>query len=237
MTGPPAIGVVGWSFLLFAGLLLPAAALAFAASEARQSRIESDVATDAVTESRVTLYAQVLGTHALLFLVAVLAARGENVAIARSIDVGGGDIALSALALIGVIALGELSWRTQSPHARAQLWVRKILPRTPSERRLWVAVSAGAAIAEEVAYRGVFVTFAAGATGNTAVAIVVSAVVFAVVHAPQGLAGMGYVFVIALLHHALVLLTGTLLLAMTVHFTYDVVAGLWLAKRHGLVRA
>jgi membrane protease YdiL (CAAX protease family) len=65
-------------------------------------------------------------------------------------------------------------------------------------------------------------------------AIAVSAVAFAVVHAPQGVAGMGYVLVIALLQHALVLFTSTLWLAIAVHFVYDVLAGLWLAKRHRL---
>jgi hypothetical protein len=67
--------------------------------------------------------------------------------------------------------------------------------------------------------------------------VIASAVAFAAVHAPQGFAGIGYVLVIALLHQALVLATGTLFLAIVVHFTYDVLAGLWLAKRHGLTAA
>jgi membrane protease YdiL (CAAX protease family) len=71
-------------------------------------------------------------------------------------------------------------------------------------------------------------------TGSLPVAVIASAVAFAVVHAPQGLAGVGYVLVIALLHQALVLVTGTLLLVVVVHFAYDVLAGLWLAPRHGL---
>jgi membrane protease YdiL (CAAX protease family) len=127
-----------------------------------------------------------------------------------------------------------VSWRSRSAEEREQLWVRQILPRTRVERRVWVLVSAGAAIAEEVAYRGAFVAFAAGVTGSLPLAIVASAVAFAVVHAPQGMSGMGYVLVIALLHHALVLFTGTLWLAIAVHFAYDVLAGLWLARRHGL---
>jgi membrane protease YdiL (CAAX protease family) len=74
----------------------------------------------------------------------------------------------------------------------------------------------------------------AAATGSLAAAVIVSAIAFAAVHAPQGLAGVVYVFAIALLHQALVLFTGTLLLAIAVHFAYDVLAGLWLARRHGL---
>jgi uncharacterized protein len=109
------------------------------------------------------------------------------------------------------------------------------VPHTRAERRMWILVSAGASVAEEVAYRGVFIAFAAAVTGSIPVAVVASGAAFAAVHAPQGLAGIGYVFVIALLHQALVLATGTLLLAIVVHFAYDVLAGLWLARRHGLV--
>jgi membrane protease YdiL (CAAX protease family) len=72
------------------------------------------------------------------------------------------------------------------------------------------------------------------ATGSLSIAVLASAIAFAAVHAPQGLAGIGYVFVIALLHQTLVLVTGTLVLAIIVHFAYDVLAGLWLARRHGL---
>jgi membrane protease YdiL (CAAX protease family) len=133
-----------------------------------------------------------------------------------------------------VLALGEMSWRSRSPAERERLGVRQILPRTVAERRAWVVVSAGAALAEEVAYRGAFVAFAAAATGSLPLAIAASAAAFAAVHAPQGLSGVGYVLVIAVLHHALVLFTGTLWLAIAVHFTYDVLAGLWLAPRHGL---
>jgi hypothetical protein len=94
-----------------------------------------------------------------------------------------------------------------------------------------------AKVAEEIAYRGVLVALAAAVTGSLPAAVIASALAFAAVHAPQGFAGVGYVFVIALLHQALVFISGTLLLAIVVHFMYDVLAGLWLARKHGLTSA
>ena len=233
MTEPASVGAVGWLFLLFAGVLLPLAALSFAASERRRAAGSSD-AGDGAGIPRTALYAQALVTHAVLLGASVGAARVAGVSLfgRRSVDVA--DVGAALLTLTAVVAIGEWSWRSRSPAERERLWVRQILPRTTGERRAWVALSAGAALAEEVAYRGAFVSFALAATGSLPLAIGASAVTFAAVHAPQGLSGVGYVLVIALLHNALALFTGGLLLPIAVHFVYDVLAGLWLAKRHGV---
>jgi membrane protease YdiL (CAAX protease family) len=228
--GAPAIGLAGWAFLVFAGIALPFAAGAFALGERRRR----DAAAEAYGPSRVQLYAQALITHAVLLGTAVAAARLESVTLFPSASIAGRDVVAAIGTLVAVLAIGELSWRSRSPAERERLWVRRIVPRTRAERRMWLLVSAGAAVAEEVAYRGVFVAFAAAVTGSLSVAVIASAIAFAAVHAPQGLAGVGYVLVIALLHQALVLATGTLLLAIVVHFAYDVLAGLWLAPRYGL---
>lgn len=237
MSSPGTFGSAGVAFLVFAGVLLPVAASASALGERRRDAMRSadESAADARGPSRMPLYAQALFTHLLLFLAAVAAARAESVALFASEDLGWRAVVAAVATFAAVVAVGELSWRSRSPEERGRLWVRRILPRTRGERRAWVVVSAGAAIAEEVAYRGAFVAFAAAATGSLTVAVVAAAVAFAAVHAPQGFAGVGYVFVIALLQHALVWFTGTLLLAIVVHFAYDVLAGLWLARRHGLV--
>lgn len=230
MNAPPALGSAGWAFLALAALLLPLAVGLFAVAERRRRDAAADVPTP-----RIHLYVQTLFTHAVLFGAAFAAARAESVVLVprRAIELH--DVVAGALTLLAVAAIGELSWRSRSPAERERLWVRRILPHTRSERRTWVLVSAGAAIAEEVAYRGVFVALATAATGSVPIAVIASAIAFAVVHAPQGPSGIGYVFSIALLHQALVLATGTLVVAIVVHFAYDVLAGLWLAKRHGLV--
>jgi membrane protease YdiL (CAAX protease family) len=236
VNAPPAIELAGWAFLAFAGIALPLAAGVFTLGERRRSDApqEGDAAAAGRGSTRIGLYVQALFTHAVLFGATVLAARAEGVVLFPRVNVGLRDLAAAAVTLLTVLAVGELSWRSRSPAERERLWVRRILPHTRAERRLWIVVAAGAAIAEEVAYRGVVIALAASATGSVPIAVIASAVAFAAVHAPQGFAGVGYVFVIALLHQALVLVTGTLLLAIVVHFAYDVLAGLWLARRHGL---
>jgi membrane protease YdiL (CAAX protease family) len=233
VSGPDTVGIAGVAFLVFAGVLLPLAAGLLAMAERR--RAGADPRSDDVhVAPRIQLYVQALFTHAVLLGAAVAAARAEGIALFPRTAIEPRDLGAAALTLIGVVAIGELSWRSRSPAERERLWVRRILPHTRSERRAWIVVSAGAALAEEVAYRGVFVALAAAATGSLPIAVIASAIAFALVHAPQGPAGVGYVFVIALIHQALVLVTGTLLLAIGVHFAYDVLAGLWLARRHGL---
>ena len=227
MTAAGAVGAAGWAFLLFAGVGLPLAAVGFARGEAGRER----------DPSRASLYASALLTHAMLLAAALLASRAEGLTLGGGSGADPRHLAAAAATLLAAVAVGELSWRSRTSAERERLWVRRVVPQTPAERRLWLVVSAGAAIAEEAAYRGAFVAFAAAATGSVPVAVVASAVAFAAVHAPQGLASVGYVLVLALLHHALVLYTGTLLLAVAVHFSYDVLAGLWLAKRHGLTAA
>lgn len=231
MNGPPAIGLAGWAFLAFAAVLLPIGAALFAVAERRRD----DAAANAHAAPRIQLYTEALFTHAIVFGVAFGAARAEGIVLFPRWSFAPRDVVVAALALLLVVALGELSWRSRTVAERERLWVRRILPHTRSERRAWILVSAGAAVAEEVAYRGVFVALAAAATGSLPIGVILSAIAFAVVHAPQGLAGIGYVFVIALVHQAIVLVTGTLALAIVVHFAYDVLAGLWLARRHGLV--
>jgi membrane protease YdiL (CAAX protease family) len=226
------VGAAGWAFLVFAGVLLPLAALSFAASERRRTAATPGDAGAGIP--RAALYAQTLFTHAVLFGAAAVAARAAGLSLFGRVSVNVADVGAALLTLAAVVAIGELSWRSRSAAERERLWVRQILPRTPAERRAWVAVSAGAALAEEVAYRGAFVSFALGATGSLTAAIAASAAAFAAVHAPQGLSGVGYVLIIALLHNALALFTGGLLLPIAVHFAYDVLAGLWLARRHGV---
>ncbi len=238
MSVAPAVGAAGWAFLLLAGVLLPIATAIFAQTERRRAAA-AGLGGDRAVESgptRIALYAQILVTHAVLFGGAIAVARAEGIELFPTLRISLRDVVAAGVALIGAISVAELYWRSRSPVERERLWVRRILPQTASERWVWVLVSAGAAVAEETAYRGVFVAIMSAATGSFTIAIVASAVAFAVVHAPQGFAGIVYVFVIALVHQVLILVTGTLLLAILVHFTYDVLAGLWLPQRHGLTK-
>jgi membrane protease YdiL (CAAX protease family) len=82
-----------------------------------------------------------------------------------------------------------------------------------------------AGVAEEMAYRGVTMTILWYALGNPWAAALVCAVAFALAHATQGWKSGVIIFVIGLLMHGLVAITGTLVPAMIVHVAYNLIAG------------
>jgi membrane protease YdiL (CAAX protease family) len=62
--------------------------------------------------------------------------------------------------------------------------------------------------------------------GNPWISALILAAAFAVAHAAQGWKSGLVIFCLALVMHALVEFTGSLLPAMLVHATYDIIAGL-----------
>ena len=83
----------------------------------------------------------------------------------------------------------------------------------------------------ESAYRGVAIASLTWLLGNAWLAVLVSAVAFALAHSTQGWKSAVIVFFLALSMHALVAFTGTLVIAMVVHTVYDLVAGYLLTAR------
>ena len=164
-----------------------------------------------------------------LFVVSVVVARSHRMALWSPAHLGGREIAVGIAALLVVMGVGVLSWRLRSPAERRQMWVRHLLPRTPLQWGLWLVVSIAAGVSEETAYRGVVVVLLGSLTASFVVAAVLSAVVFALVHYPQGGKSMALVFAIALVMQALVSVTGTLYVAMGVHAAYDLTA--WSVER------
>ena len=99
----------------------------------------------------------------------------------------------------------------------------------PEDRRrarlLWLAVSLAAGVSEEITYRGVFFLLLHRVTGSVLAAALLAAAAFGLAHVVQGRESVLVIFGIALLAQTLVLVTGTLLVAMAVHVAYDVPAG------------
>ena len=91
---------------------------------------------------------------------------------------------LIAVALAAFVIGGELVLGHPSAAALA------ILPRTGPERAIWIAVAASVGFAEELVYRGYFVTQLRAFTGSAIVAIVLQAILFAIAHANQGALAM-----------------------------------------------
>jgi len=90
-----------------------------------------------------------------------------------------GDLAV-ALALAAFVIACELVF--EHPSARALT----ILPRTGPERAFWILVAASVGFAEELVYRGYFITQLRAFTGSVLVAVALQAILFAIAHANQG---------------------------------------------------
>ncbi|MEZ5979298.1 MAG: CPBP family intramembrane glutamic endopeptidase [Planctomycetota bacterium] len=113
------------------------------------------------------------------------------------------------------------------------------VPRNGTEWAIAIFVCVLAGFSEELAYRGVLVHVLEPRTGHLGAALL-SAVAFAAAHAVQGVRTMVTILVIALVLQLLVDATHTLVVAMVVHASYDVVAKVLFARfarREGLLEA
>jgi membrane protease YdiL (CAAX protease family) len=101
-----------------------------------------------------------------------------------------------------------------------------VTPRDRPERALWVGLSFGAGIVEEISYRGVLFWIVTELTGSVAASVVLCSLAFGLGHLVQGWGAAWVVVGFAAGFHALVLLSGSLYAAMAVHVSYDIIAGI-----------
>jgi len=106
--------------------------------------------------------------------------------------------------------------------------LERLLPRTRREKRVFVLLSFAAGVGEEVAYRGYALTVL-GASIGTGVGVLVSSVVFGVLHAYQGPIGVVRTGVMGAVLAAGFLLSGSLIPAVLAHVVIDLVGGLVIA--------
>lgn len=139
-------------------------------------------------------------------------------------------VSLGVAALACHFALFALARAWRTPEERRRAVGRHLVPRTPQEWAMAVAVVLAAATAEELAYRGLGMLFLTIAFGTSWGAAAVMALAFGAAHALQGRKAMAIVVAMALSMHLLVALTDTLVVAMAVHLTYDI-AALLLTRR------
>jgi membrane protease YdiL (CAAX protease family) len=140
------------------------------------------------------------------------------------------DVIAAVLALVLCLAMLPVSRWLRSKREQRELFVYQLAPRTRREWAWWVPTVLVAGVAEEVAYRGVTMTILWYALGNPWAAALVCAVAFALAHATQGWKSGVIIFVIGLLMHGLVAITGTLVPAMIVHVAYNLIAGGLIAR-------
>lgn len=106
-----------------------------------------------------------------------------------------------------------------------------LLPRTGRERAAFLALSLTAGVCEEIVFRGFLITAVSVASGSLLLALLVSSVVFGVVHAYQEPAGVARATLLGLVLAAPFVITGSLAGSMLAHASIDVIGGFWLGPR------
>ncbi|HZN02388.1 MAG TPA: CPBP family intramembrane glutamic endopeptidase [Candidatus Polarisedimenticolia bacterium] len=178
---------------------------------------------------RLAIWGSTLVAQGLLLVLAWLAGRGFGFRFFAVALTPAGLVAAAA-ALGACFVLRAVARALRTEEERKALVVYRLAPRSAVEWLAWGAVALVASVTEEIAYRGVGVAILSHWSGSLAAAILVCATAFAVAHALQGWKSGVVIFMLALIFHALVLFTGTLVLAMLVHLLYDVIAAVAIAR-------
>jgi membrane protease YdiL (CAAX protease family) len=178
---------------------------------------------------RLVIWANTLCAQGLLLLLAWLA--GRSFGFRFFVPAAPRAAAAAAIALATCFGLRALAraWRTEEE--RRRLVVYRLAPRSAVEWGVFVLMALLAAVAEEIAYRGVGVAVLTFWSGQAIVAVLLCSAAFAVAHALQGWKSVVVILGFAFVMHALVAVTGSLVPAMVVHLVYDLAAGIAIARQ------
>ena len=179
---------------------------------------------------RAQVYVSTLFMLGILFLLTWLAVRDFSYDIFQIGSIGAQEILAGVAAFLLYLVLRKVARALRTEEERRRTVVRAMLPRTPLEWWLYVIMAIAAGIAEEAAYRGVGMSLLSEVLGNTWIAALMLATAFALAHLIQEWKSVPIIFLMALAMHALVAVTGTLVVAMVVHAVFDVVAGVVAAR-------
>jgi membrane protease YdiL (CAAX protease family) len=108
--------------------------------------------------------------------------------------------------------------------------LRQLLPRTPRERAVFALLSVAAGFGEEMAYRGYAISTLAALTGVTGAAVITT-VVFGILHAYQGRAGILRTGLMGGILAWGFLASGSLWPPIIAHTLVDLLAGIVLGER------
>jgi membrane protease YdiL (CAAX protease family) len=208
------IGPLGWMHVIFFGLYVPALVI-----RARWHLSSGTPIPSVRQHFRSGAIAQ------LLFVTLSLA-----VASIERIDLFPRRFPQPTGIVAGVITLAVLfasmrrRWRRNVE--RGLPIVRMFMPRDGVERAQWIALSTLAAVGEEITWRGVQFALLWQLFGSPILSAATCSALFGIVHAVQGWKSTVIFIVIAAAFHVVVWLSGSLYVAMAVHFLYDVAAGI-----------
>jgi membrane protease YdiL (CAAX protease family) len=213
------MSLLGYYFLFYIGFFLPFV------SYRSLKRIRANSALPSSTRVYVTTI--ILAT--VLLSLAILTARDNWIFLFQTPKLGIKEWLIGAAAL--TLKLGFFWFRHRTPKFEVRRTIELIAPRTSGQKLVFCAMAAMAAISEEAAYRGVAFTLFSRLLNNTILGTLASAIAFGLGHQTQGPRTVLIVILHALVDQVVVYLTGTLYIAMGIHFIYDAVAGMVLSKQ------
>lgn len=108
--------------------------------------------------------------------------------------------------------------------------MQEIVPVTIREKTVFVILSITAGVCEELTFRGFLVAALLVATGSVVLAVLLSSVVFGLMHAHQGTGGALRAACLGMVLCVPLLLTGSVYPSMAAHALADIAGGLWLAR-------
>lgn len=211
------ISIAGWAFVVFVTLVVPWAVLRNRESALAMAHIPLGL----------RFYAMLL-PQVILGILAIAVGLIEGVELFPPRPPAATSWLAGVAFLAFAIAMVWRHWR-RSVEEHKPTW-RLFAPTNRTERKMWVILSFTAGVGEELVWRGVLPALLAAVTGSLALGVAVSVLSFALAHAIQGPRSVLAIAAIAAAFHLLVMLSGSLYVAMAVHFIYDVVAGFSYAR-------
>jgi membrane protease YdiL (CAAX protease family) len=211
------ITILGWMFAVFVTLIVPWAVLRNRESALAMAQIPLGLRFWAMLVPQIILGGLAGATAAV-----------EGIELFPKRLPGGPELLAGLAFLVVTVLLVRPHWR-RSVVEQKPTW-RLFAPASRAEQRMWVALSLSAGVSEEMVWRGVLPALLTTMTSSLPLAVGLSVLSFALAHAVQGIRSVLAIGAIAAAFHALVAISGSLYVAMAVHFIYDVIAGLTYAR-------
>ncbi len=180
--------------------------------------------------AKTPIYIQSMVMQIGLFALAYYAAKLEEIKIVIT-----SKFTITSIAAgIGFIILSlTIAWASQKYSRQKQdSTLHHLLPDTNMDRVLWIVACMVAAFCEEYVYRGtLFQLMMLQTNGIWIAAALLSSIVFAFGHGTQGQKAILQIIPFALGFHALVYISGGLLLPMIAHFIYNIMVELLFGRK------
>jgi uncharacterized protein len=108
--------------------------------------------------------------------------------------------------------------------------VRRLLPQTSTERKVWVLVSISAGLCEELLYRGWLLSLFSAALGSVWLGLLISSIIFGLAHAYQGRSGIIGSGILGAILGIVFIVSGSLIPGQLLHTAMDLNNGHALGK-------